>query len=418
MAAVECAFPSPPLCFTLDIFARHTCWKRLRARAVSRAWRATLSNGLLWTDVDLSSGGRGEKASASFLEAVVRVANGHITRLDLSGQLSRDEEVAGVSRRDQLLAALHVFLVAHAGTLRHLVRGNECMSSEEARALFQRTPREVEQVEMGVECFHDEAKSLLCCEVPFEKLRLRSLHVNGREIDHNNEFTNESALSLALDMTSSACLEELTLNNAPLHVPLVREALSVACLKLTELSLLSCRLEPRTVPGLVLLLSHGCLTCLWADNQSYSDYEVGPLFDEPGGIAFGDALRANKTLKVLMLGSVQLWDELPAGLAVIDGVVGHATLKALQLDFNKVAVENRQMVGDVLGRLIAVPSALMNLTLSVCELSMLDFTHSFRLCLANQISRYCVFWATMRSAQVNLRPKCWKLSAKAHRSTV
>ena len=110
MAAVECAFPSLSLCCTLNIFSRLTCWERLRSHAVSPAWRATLSNGLLWRDVDLSSLRRGEKASAAFLTAVGRVANGHITRLDFSGQMWRGEKTAGILRRvgHATLRALHL----------------------------------------------------------------------------------------------------------------------------------------------------------------------------------------------------------------------------------------------------------------------------------------------------------------------
>ena len=101
--------------------------------------------------------------------------------------------------------------------------------------------------------------------------------------------------------------------------------------------------------------------------HSFSD-DVVPLFDEPGGIAFGDALRANKKLTALYLRHVRLWDVFPAGVAVINGIVGHGTLKKLELYFNNVAAQNRQIVGDALGRLIAVPSAFINLTLSHCEL--------------------------------------------------
>ena len=372
MAAVECAFPSLPLCCTLDIFERLTCWERLRARAVSRAWRATLSNGLLWRDVNLSRGVRGEEeyANAAFLTAVGRVANGHITRLDFSGQVSRDDQTAGVSRKE----LLHAFLAANTGTLRHLVLRCDEMSTEEARAFFERTPREVERVEMDVECFHDEAKPLLCCEAPFESLRLQSLHVSGRRNENGHAlpfyvFPNESALSLARDLARCACLKELMLNNAPLHVPLVWEALSVACLKLTDLFLDACRLDPRSVPGLILLLSEGCLTRLLIDNCPDTGVFAGPLFDEPSGIAFGDALRANKKLKALILNNVRLWDVLPAGVAVINGLVGHATLRALHLNFDKIAVESRQMVGDVFGQLIAVQSALEFLRLVHLDLS-------------------------------------------------
>ena len=157
---------------------------------------------------------------------------------------------------------------------------------------------------------------------------------------------------------------------APLNVPFVWEALSVACLNLTKLDLLRCHLNPSSVPGLVLLLSEGCLTSLCIINRNYDDDdETEPLFDEPGGTAFGDALRANKKLKTLDLTSVRLWDHLSAGLSVINGVVGHATLEKLDLSSNKVVVEDRQIVGDVLGRLIAVPSALNNFLLTHCDLT-------------------------------------------------
>ena len=170
MAAVECEFSSLPLCCALKIFARLTCWERLRSRAVSRAWRATLSDGLLWRDVDLSYGERGERVSASFLTAVGRVADGYITSLDFSGQMSHHE---------LLLPALQAFLAAHAATLRHLVLRHNAMTLEEARAFFQHVP--IERIEVWFEfviCYHDECQPLLCCEAPFETLRLQSLCSN------------------------------------------------------------------------------------------------------------------------------------------------------------------------------------------------------------------------------------------------
>ena len=176
-------------------------------------------------------------------------------------------------------------------------------------------------------------------------------------------------MSLARDLALCACLEVLEMEKAPLHVRPVWEALSVACLKLKELSLSHCSLVPRSLPGLVLLLSEGCLTSLSINNLSYFRDEVGPHFDEPGGIAFGDALRANKRLTALVLKDVQLWGVLPAGLAVINGVVGHTTLQKLQIESNTLAVEKRQLVGDVLGRLIAVRGALNDLWLRFCDLA-------------------------------------------------
>lgn len=145
-----------------------------------------------------------------------------------------------------------------------------------------------------------------------------------------------------------------------------------ACLKLTRFTLYFCGLNPRSVPGLVLLLSEGCLTSLSISNNFTGilpDDQNPLLFDEPGGIAFGAALRANKTLQVLHLQRVRLWDVLPVGLAVINGVVGHKMLVNFALCSNEVAAENRQMVGDALGRLIAVQSALCTLTLPDCGLS-------------------------------------------------
>ena len=249
---------------------------------------------------------------------------------------------------------------------------------------------------MDVECFFDETKLLLCCEAPFEMLRLRSFRVTGRDNDYPLPFMifpNDSALSLARDLPSCACLEEQTVNNAPLHVPRVWEALSVACLKLTELSLSHCHLQPHSVPGLVMLPSEGCLTSLWIGNSpDIGDGEIAPLFDEPGGIAFGDALRANKKLKALELSFLQLWDVLPAGIAIINGVVGHATLEELQLRFNSVAVEKWSTVGDVLGRLIAVPSVLVFLILAHCDLSDVGLRPLFQALPGNASLRLlCVF---------------------------
>lgn len=89
---------------------------------------------------------------------------------------------------------------------------------------------------------------------------------------------------------------------------------------------------------------------------------------------------------------MRLWDVLPAGLAVINGVVGNTTLQALHLDNNTVTVENRQMVGDVLGRLIAVPSALTFLTVAYCDLSDVGLRPLFQALPGNTNLRLLFLW--------------------------
>ena len=43
-----------PLACALDVFARLSCGERLLYMAVSKPWRAALSRGSLWRDVDIS----------------------------------------------------------------------------------------------------------------------------------------------------------------------------------------------------------------------------------------------------------------------------------------------------------------------------------------------------------------------------
>ena len=153
-----------------------------------------------------------------------------------------------------------------------------------------------------------------------------------------------------------------------------------------DLTLSSCNLNPSSVPGLVHLVDAGTLTSLFI----YNEYIA--LFREAEARAFAKAVLDNRTLTKLSLHGVRLWvrgmvvsvlsrlsftwlrtlapqDILATGEVVVEALVGHPTLEVVSLGPNAVADADRQVVGEMLGRLVSVNApSLTSLSVRRCDL--------------------------------------------------
>ena len=67
-----------------------------------------------------------------------------------------------------------------------------------------------------------------------------------------------------------------------------------------------------------------------------------------------------------MFAGLALWDSLPDGLAFMDALTGHRSLRFLYFDDNCAAMEDRTAIGEALGMLVA--AELFYPSLTECEL--------------------------------------------------
>ena len=96
------------------------------------------------------------------------------------------------------------------------------------------------------------------------------------------------------------------------------------------------------------------------------------LLDAPTAALLASALRANRTLQRLTLSGVRLWDDVPAGLAVLNALVGHPSLRDIDLSHNHVKnATDAVIVGSVFGTLVAVDTPALE-DLDVCACSLTD----------------------------------------------
>ena len=187
----------------------------------------------------------------------------------------------------------------------------------------------------------EQAACVLRNEAPFEALQMRALRVSAEVM----AAEEAAVLDLATAVPVHASLRDLQLVELPLQEPAVLDAICAASLALRTVALMSCDLEPASVPALVRLISGGpnLLDFAIADNDAQ-------LFDAAGGAALAAALAASR-LTHLMLSKVDFWHDAGAGVAVVQALTGHPTLQSLNLGGNVPADEGA--AGGALGALVA-----------------------------------------------------------------
>ena len=122
-------------------------------------------------------------------------------------------------------------------------------------------------------------------------------------------------------------LSRLRIVRANIELPVVLNALVDALLprRLHTLDFLVCT-SPAPAPLVRLLrsftLTHMSFLCTYTDR---------PMLDEAGAALVADALSSNTTLQVLELRSARLCFNVPAACVLLRGLVGHPTLRELEL---------------------------------------------------------------------------------------
>ena len=340
--AQETQFSELPWDFVALVFLRLPLDARLRAREVSRGWRALLNEPRFWTVLDFSPGsGVVAWVTRALLFAAGERGRGHLHTLDHTGS----EGLHGFQ--------LEEFVAAHGQSLRSVTASEWCpLSANNVTSLCRSAS--LCTLRCHVNCDAAEALPLLRCEAPCALLHIFKLWVHT--------FNNEQAvLDLAAALPShNGRIKKLTVRHAPLQTGAVVDALmrSIAEARVSDLTILG-NLAPASLLSITRLLQAGCLERLCIRNSWHALFEAGPDLT-----AFCHALRSS-TLQTLRLDRCYLWRHLAAAGELLAALVGHQTLRELSLSWYRAGdTDDARRAGEQLASLITHNSALQKLELS------------------------------------------------------
>ena len=342
--AQETQFGELPWDFVALVLMRLPLDARLRAREVSRGWRALLNQPRFWLVLDFSRGsGVVAHVSRALLFAAGKRGRGHLHTLDISGLRSLFTE------------HLAQFMAVHGESLRSVTAPEELLfSADLVTRLCCSAP--LCTMRCYVWCTAAEALPLLRCEAPCSLLHIFKLWVG----DFNN---HQRVLDLAAALPyHRGKIKVLSVHQAPLQTGAVAVALmgGIAEAGVSDVSFGGCGLAPASLPCLTRLLQAGCPERLHIGNN-WLAFEEGPELT-----AFCHALRSS-ALQALQLNACELWRDPAVTDELLTALIGHPTLRELSLVNNTVdgTDDARRAAGEQLASLITHNSALQKLDLSL-----------------------------------------------------
>ena len=350
ISADAVTFASLPLSLAHHIFLALLVDERARACCVCRAWRDVLAEPALWTRLDMSSvcadeGAEGRPRFLTVLRGAARRARGQLSHLQLSLEDLRSGEVLPL-------------LTSNAGGLRELHLGF-VEADEDGMAMFPTVDAVMAAAPLlqvlaaeNVYCLWPGAPRVLRGEPPFARLQLRcNLDVRFDDDDGGVSSTERFGPFVAAlaDATLQPALSELCIQYADTAQPAVMGALVDAALarRLRKLSLHGC--TPPAASPLARLLAGGSLTVLEIETGVVAN-DATPAFDAAGAALVADALRVNTTLTALELSGPDVFGDTHAAEVLLVALVGHRSLRELQLVEDHTVAEN---LGAALAALIA-----------------------------------------------------------------
>ena len=202
---------------------------------------------------------------------------------------------------------------------------------------------QLQVLEATVTCDCAVAPALMRGEPPFGALRLREIRVALADflgwvgLERFSPF-----LATLADAALQPALASVQLYNAGLAQPQVMDALVDAALARRLRGLKLSRCTPPGATSLARLLRGGAL----AELEMYETLQL----DAPGGAVLADALRATTTLTRLRLDGNHLYINAAPARAVLDALVGHASLRHISVtsELSKGALD----LGAVLAALL------------------------------------------------------------------
>jgi len=346
------AVTSLPLLLVHRIFLALHVDARGRASCVCRAWRDALADPSLWSRLDMSfvPSNPWHRYYTVFLGAALRRARGQLRHLELS-------------QRVVTWDVLQLVVTANAGSLREV---HLSFLQTESNLKFDtlKLPT-VEQVVASapllqvltaenLSCTWEDAPQMLRAVPPFASLVLRGsigvLFAGEDELVGGLERFGPFAAALA-DAALQPALSGIIVRKADTAQPALMAALADAALarRLRELKLDCC--TPPAVAPLARLLAGGSLAV----------FEVGlprgdagtPLFDAAGAALVADVLRINTTLTKLVMFRADLCGDMRVAELLLGALVGHRSLRELQVFEEYPSEEDAPAFGAALAALIA-----------------------------------------------------------------
>ena len=350
MVADPATFASLPLLLACHIFLALPVDARGRAACVCRAWRDVLAEPALWTRLDMYVLAFEQRYLAMLRSAAAR-AHGRLFYLELS-------------QREVKQVALLPVLTSNAGSLRELhlhhicATGNDMLTT--VKSVLAAAPLLQVLTAKNVHCSWKEAPRVLRAEPPCALLQVRSslsvLFPGAQGLGGRIERFGPFAAALA-DATLQPALSELRLVGADTAQPAVMGALADAARarRLRELRLDCC--TPPSAAPFARLLAEGSLAVL----EFYPSGGSPSLFDAAGAALVADALRVNTTLTTLKLCCAHLCEDIRAAELLLAALVGHLSMRELQIIGEHIAAEDRNAVGAALGALIAADAPALHI---------------------------------------------------------
>ena len=273
-----------PRCFVRAVFLLLPADQRLRCVEVSRAWRALLADTTLWSCLNVSRRSGCTRFSEALFHAAVAKAGGQLRELN-------------VNRRNTLSTRTLVeALVSNAASLQVL------------NALFPapNTPAEVvgylEAAPLSVctLCVQANAEQARRCarnEPPYERLRVHSLLVDGKEqLD-----SLESLQALCTDLVKHPSLKQIFIQHASVGTAAAMRVFvnTAIALRVEGIGLVNCGCTRACVPELTRLVSAGAVQRIYICNREDGLFEAGDDTNQ-----FCAAIRASalKRLKLTRCG--------------------------------------------------------------------------------------------------------------------
>ena len=344
--AEQTQFGELPLDFVALVLMRLPVDARLRAREVSRGWRALLNEPRFWLVLNFTRGsGVVARLTLALLFAAGERGRGHLHTLDLTG-------TEGLLAED-----LVQFVAAHGQSLRTVTAPEKIhFRADEVTRLCRSAP--LCTLRCRVRCRAAEAPPLLRCEAPCALVHVVQLVISGGY--YNNQ---QAVLDFAAALPSHrGKIKVFNVYEALLGNGAVADALmhGVAEACVSDVTFLWCHLTPASMPGLTRLLQAGCLERLHINNDRLALFEAGPDLT-----SFCHTLRSS-TLQTLRLSTCDLWRDRTAAGELLAALVGHLTLRELTLLFSGVGDTDdaRRAAGEQIASLITHNSALQKLDLS------------------------------------------------------
>ena len=348
---------------------------RLRCREVCPAWRDALNDAALWARLDFAeTSPRVVRVREPLVDAAVARAQGMLAELSAPRELITQDTVLEVLRANS--RALRV--------LKRLGSGYDAMRNDlenpETLAILLRAAPQLQILEADANGTYTDACAFLRNEDAFCPLRLRNLMaVEFRELVGGvipRGFGQQKAVKELIELLGNTdlhpSLKGFGICRAALDDDTMLGALVDAALarRLSSLRLWMCHLTPASIPAIARVLGSGALREL----AIIAHEDSPPLLEQHGALQLGMALHSNTKLEKFAFECGRLWSDTLAAVLLFDALVGHASIREINLSFNdatagELGAAGPAVAGGAIAKLVAANSPVLeSLHVNDCRL--------------------------------------------------